>query len=107
MEYYLTNPKGKHIKEYVSIISGSPVYPIIYDNKQRVRLFAQTLPDDYSISFEALLMSTQVLSLPPIINSEHSKISLKTKNIFIECTATDLFKVSCPPACPVPHASVA
>ena len=40
MEYYLTNPKGKHIKEYVSIISGSPVYPIIYDNKQRVRASA-------------------------------------------------------------------
>jgi len=70
MQYYLNDPKGKHIKEYVSIISGSPVYPIIYDNKQRV------------------------LSLPPIINSEHSKISVKTKNIFIECTATDLVKAN-------------
>lgn len=33
-----------------------------------------------------------VLSLPPIINSDHSKITLKTKNIFIEATATDLTK---------------
>lgn len=33
-----------------------------------------------------------VLSLPPIINGDHSKISLNTKNVFIECTATDLTK---------------
>jgi len=33
-----------------------------------------------------------VLSLPPIINGDHSKITLKTKNIFIEVTATDLTK---------------
>jgi phenylalanyl-tRNA synthetase beta chain len=28
-----------------------------------------------------------VLSLPPIINGEHSKITLNTKNILIEITA--------------------
>lgn len=33
-----------------------------------------------------------VMSLPPIINGDHSKITLDTKNIFIECTATDLTK---------------
>lgn len=33
-----------------------------------------------------------VLSLPPIINGDHSKITLNTKNVFIECTATDLHK---------------
>jgi phenylalanyl-tRNA synthetase beta chain len=30
--------------------------------------------------------------MPPIINGDHSKISLKTRNIFIECTGTDLTK---------------
>ena len=30
--------------------------------------------------------------MPPIINGNHSKISLKTKNVFIECTGTDLTK---------------
>eukprot|EP00461_Guttulinopsis_vulgaris_P001790 UN01790 len=34
----------------------------------------------------------EVLSLPPVINSEYSKISLNTKNIFIEITATDFTK---------------
>ena len=34
-----------------------------------------------------------VLSLPPIINGEHSKITVDTKNIFIEITATDKTKV--------------
>jgi len=33
-----------------------------------------------------------VLSLPPIINSNHSKITLNTRNVFIEVTATDLTK---------------
>jgi phenylalanyl-tRNA synthetase beta chain len=33
-----------------------------------------------------------VLSLPPIINGEHSKMSVNTKNIFLEVTATDLTK---------------
>jgi len=57
------------LKSYLHIIGDSPVYPVIYD-KDGV-----------------------VLSLPPIINGEHSKITLKTKNIFIEVTATDLTKV--------------
>ncbi|CAI9272239.1 unnamed protein product [Lactuca saligna] len=35
----------------------------------------------------------RVLSLPPIINGAHSAISTNTKNVFIECTTTDLTKV--------------
>ncbi|CAI8007640.1 Phenylalanine--tRNA ligase beta subunit, partial [Geodia barretti] len=31
--------------------------------------------------------------MPPIINGDHSKISLSTRNVLIECTATDLKKV--------------
>jgi phenylalanyl-tRNA synthetase beta chain len=45
------------------------VYPIIYDAKDRV------------------------LSMPPIINSEHSKITLNTRNVFIDVTATDETKL--------------
>ena len=33
-----------------------------------------------------------MLSLPPIINSDATKISLDTKNVFIEITGTDLTK---------------
>lgn len=51
------------------IIRDSPVYPVIYDANK------------------------VILSLPPIINGDHSKITLQTKNVFIECTATDLTKV--------------
>ncbi|KAI5134693.1 phenylalanyl-tRNA synthetase beta chain [Nematocida ausubeli] len=36
----------------------------------------------------------KILSLPPLINSEFSKITEKTKNIFIEITGTDLVRVS-------------
>ena len=32
--------------------------------------------------------------MPPIINSEHSKITLNTKNVFIDVTATDQTKLA-------------
>jgi len=57
-----------HLKSYLPIISSSPVHPVITDT------------------------SGTVLSLPPIINGEHSKITVNTKNIFFEVTATDLTK---------------
>ena len=47
---------------------GAPNYPVLYDAEDRV------------------------LSLPPIINGEHSRLSPETKNVFIECTCTDLTK---------------
>lgn len=65
MNFYSIHPQ---LKVYLPIIRDSPVYPVIYD------------------------ANGIVLSLPPIINGDHSKISVNTKNIFIECTATDLTK---------------
>ncbi|KAJ3173916.1 hypothetical protein HK101_011010 [Irineochytrium annulatum] len=65
MTFYESDRK---LSKYLHIIRDAPRYPVIYDSKRRV------------------------LSLPPIINSDHSKIKLTTKNVFIECTATDLTK---------------
>lgn len=65
MELYSTHAQ---LKQYLGIIRDSPVYPIIKDKND------------------------VVLSMPPIINGDHSKITLNTKNVFIECTATDLTK---------------
>ncbi|PWA27991.1 phenylalanine--tRNA ligase beta subunit [Gambusia affinis] len=65
MSLYKTD---SHLKHYLPIIEDKPVYPVIYDS------------------------NGIVLSMPPIINGDHSRISLKTKNVFIECTATDLTK---------------
>lgn len=56
------------LKQYLPLIEDSPVYPVIYDS------------------------NGTVLSLPPIINGEHSKLSLSTKNVFIESTSTDITK---------------
>ncbi|KAJ1715540.1 phenylalanine--tRNA ligase subunit beta [Aspergillus flavus] len=61
--------KDKHLGRYLHIIRDSPVYPVIYDSKRTV------------------------CSLPPIINGDHSKITLDTKNVFIEITALDKTKV--------------
>ncbi|KAA8541114.1 hypothetical protein F0562_025077 [Nyssa sinensis] len=67
MEFYQSDLK---LKKFLHIIEKSPVFPVIYDHNRTV------------------------LSLPPIINGAHSAITLKTKNVFIECTATDLTKAS-------------
>uniref|UniRef100_A0A3B4U6F2 Phenylalanine--tRNA ligase beta subunit n=1 Tax=Seriola dumerili TaxID=41447 RepID=A0A3B4U6F2_SERDU len=66
MSLYKTD---SHLRHYLHIIEDKPVYPVIYDS------------------------NGVVLSMPPIINGDHSKITLKTKNVFIECTATDVTKV--------------
>nr|CAG4645431.1 EOG090X03QT [Lynceus sp. MCZ IZ 141354] len=65
MEFYAHDP---HLKVFLPIIKDSPVFPVIKDSKG------------------------VVLSLPPIINGDISKITLGTKNVFIECTATDKTK---------------
>jgi phenylalanyl-tRNA synthetase beta chain len=65
MEFYKSDRK---LSKFLPIIRDSPLYPVIFDSKNTV------------------------LSLPPIINGEHSKITLNTKNVFIECTATDITK---------------
>ncbi|KAK8537016.1 hypothetical protein V6N12_043197 [Hibiscus sabdariffa] len=65
MEFYKSDLK---LKKFLHIIENSSVFPVIYDHNRTV------------------------LSLPPIINGAHSAITLKTKNVFIECTATDLTK---------------
>ena len=67
MSLYSTD---SHLKAFVPILQDQPLHPVIMDSKNTV------------------------LSLPPIINGEHSKISLATKNIFFEVTATDLTKAS-------------
>ncbi|KAK6585572.1 hypothetical protein PZA11_002299 [Diplocarpon coronariae] len=66
MEFY---EHDKHLGRYLHIIRDKPVYPVIYDS-QKV-----------------------VCSMPPIINGDHSKITLKTTNVFIEMTGTDRTKL--------------
>lgn len=60
--------KDSHLRAYVPLIKDEPLYPVIYDSEGTV------------------------LSMPPVINGEHSRITLATRNVFIECTATDLTK---------------
>lgn len=60
----------QQLKAYLHIIRDKPCYPVIYDSKR------------------------VVCSLPPIINGEHSKIRLDTKDVFIEVTAMDMTKAN-------------
>jgi phenylalanyl-tRNA synthetase beta chain len=61
------DPKLKH---YVHLLQSEPLFPIIYDS------------------------NGVVLSLPPLINSEHSRITTNTKNVFIDITAKDKTKAN-------------
>lgn len=51
------------LKEYLHLIRDSPVYPLVLD------------------------ANDVVCSVPPIINGEHSKISINTRNVLVEVTA--------------------
>lgn len=56
------HPKGR---EFAHLLKDFDEYPIWIDNK------------------------SQVLSMPPIINSEETKVTQNTKNLFIDCTGLD------------------
>lgn len=58
----------QQLSKFLHIIREKPTYPVVRDAKG------------------------VVLSLPPIINGDHSKITLNTKNVFIEVTAVDITK---------------
>lgn len=66
MEFYAND---RNLGKYLHIIKDSPVYPLIRD------------------------ANGVVCSMPPIINGNHSKISINTKNVFIEMTGTDRTKL--------------
>ncbi|KAL8985749.1 MAG: hypothetical protein Q9177_004358 [Variospora cf. flavescens] len=66
MKFY---ENDRHLSRYLPIIRDSPVYPVIYDAKRTV------------------------CSMPPIINGNHSKITLNTRNVFVDVTATDRTKL--------------
>ena len=51
------------------IIRDAPGYPVFLDSNRKV------------------------MSLPPIINSDLTKITLDTTDVFIDCTATDQTKL--------------
>lgn len=56
-------------KKYLHIIEDKPLFPVFYQGNRTV------------------------MSLPPIVNSDATKISLNTKNVFVEITGTDLTKL--------------
>lgn len=66
MDFYSNH---RSLSKFLPIIQDKPRYPLILDSKRTI------------------------CSMPPIINSDHSKITLNTKNVFIEMTATDRTKL--------------
>jgi phenylalanyl-tRNA synthetase beta chain len=70
LEKFYNPTTDRHISKYVPLISHLDKYPVILDAERRL------------------------MSLPPIINSDFSKIDQSTTNVFIECTAPEYHKAS-------------
>lgn len=68
IDLYKQPEQKNNLGRFVHIIENSPVFPVIVDKNDTV------------------------CSLPPLINSEHSKLTLDTRNVFIDVTATDRTK---------------
>jgi phenylalanyl-tRNA synthetase beta chain len=66
----MTFYEDSHLKSYLPLIKDKPKYPVIID------------------------LNGTVLSMPPIINGNVSKITMNTKNVLIEITATDRAKAT-------------
>ena len=62
--------KDHKLKKYLHLVEGLSKYPVLRDSKNTV------------------------LALPPLINSEHSKITVNTKNVWIDITAHDETKAN-------------
>lgn len=60
--------EATHLRAYLPLLKGFTSYPVVQDAEGRV------------------------CSVPPIINSEHSKIRLETVNVLVEVTALDRTK---------------
>ena len=58
------------LKKYCHLLDGCEKYPVLYDSQGIV------------------------MALPPLINSEHSKITVNTKNVIIDVTAHDETKAN-------------
>jgi phenylalanyl-tRNA synthetase beta chain len=56
----------KEGRDYGAVFTGTKLYPVIMDAK------------------------SQVLSFPPIINGEATKVTTRTRNLFIDVTSTDM-----------------
>ena len=64
-ELYEKLTHHQQLSKYLPLLDGLDLWPVVRDAKGRV------------------------MSMPPILNSWLSKIDLDTKNVFIDCTATD------------------
>jgi phenylalanyl-tRNA synthetase beta chain len=86
-----TAEKPEDIK-FVPLMGGPEVDGrTLYKNLQSHQQLSKYLPllDEHELWPVVRDAKKRVMSLPPIINSELSKIDLNTKNVFIECTAMD------------------
>lgn len=91
----LSETKKMNVTELFNHYKGKDVCHLkpYLDIAEQPQVKAGVAPEDF---LHPVIMDArgEVLSLPPVINSNYSKISLNTKNIFIEITANDFTKAN-------------
>jgi len=63
LEKMFTEANDASMIKYLGLIRKEPAWPVLYDSTH------------------------EVLSVPPVVNSKYSQISLKTTDILVECTS--------------------
>lgn len=85
----------RHLAKFLPLIRDSPVYPVIYDSEDRVL----SMPPIINSNRQSLSRLLPCLSTPTYLiffswlSPTDSKITLQTKNVFIDMTATDQTKL--------------
>lgn len=71
-------------------MTGDEIFDL-YGKDTKMKQYCKLFPDEYPCFIDA---NGNVLSLPPLINSDNSKIAPDTQDIFVEVTGTDEHKVN-------------
>lgn len=74
-----------------SSVKGTDMENFYSKDKKLSKYFSLLSDSERAVVFKC---GSEVMSLPPIINSEKTKISIDTRDVFIEVTGTDLNKVN-------------
>lgn len=72
-------------------LCGSKLQEYYAGDKNISKYFALLSDSEHSVVFQS---GRTVISVPPIINSDNTKISKETRNVFVEVTGTDFSKVN-------------
>lgn len=83
--------KELNFKPLNSSTEISDLYEYFKNDKKMLKYLSYTDKDNYTVFIDS---KDDILSVPPVINSDLTKITLDTKNVFVEVTGINQHKVN-------------